>query len=431
MALTSDRSYIKIDGQKELTLNRSLLEYTNPTTVAIPLKNLDFEDFAINVEVGDYVKIGTKLAIGNDHNKLPLFSSVSGTVTAIEKRDHIALKKANHIIIENDFKNETELLFEPKEIEAYTDAEIKEHMRSAGVLGLSGSGVPTFTKFRNTKNVTAILVNAIESEPLITADQYNISTNPELLIKGCLAIMKAADAKECTIVLTEDQNSLYENIVSLSKNYQGIIVKQLPYTYPIGFERYLIEILFQKKFKITPVEVGIISLNSSTIIEFAKTLITGLPLYERVITLAGNGYVNSQNVKVRIGTILKDIISEIGGLVPNIPKTARLVHGGPLRGGAVISDNLSVTPITNGFTCIFNEDDVTIACSRCGDCIASCPEDLQPIQIVRAFKRKDKDILKLYGADKCIECGICSYVCPSFIDVTDGAKRAKAFTLQK
>lgn len=431
MGFYSGKSYIKVDGQKEVTMNKPVLEYTSPKTVAIPLKNAGYEDFEIHVEVGTPVKIGTLLATGKDHNKLPLFSSVSGTVTAIEKRDHISLKKTNHIVIENDFKDEKETLFEPlSDISSLTDAEIKDHLKNAGVLGLGGLGVQTFTKFRNTKNVDTIMINGVETDTYVTADETNMLNDAELLIDGAKALLKAADAKVCIIVVTETKKAIIDKLNSLISG-TNIEIKTMPDVYPTGFERSLIKKFFNKEYKFMSLEVGIISVNVSTVIEFARTLKNGLPLYERVITLGGDGFANPQNVKVRVGTLLTDILSEIGGYTDGVSKeTARLAHGGPMRGDAVITDNLSVTPITAGFTCMLANYQES-PCSRCGECIRHCPADIQPIQILRAFKLKDKPALLDLSADKCIECGVCSYVCPSFIDVADGAKKGRALALQK
>jgi len=433
------QNYIKVDGQKNLTISKPLLEYTNPKTVIIPLKNMGYEDFDVHVEVGSSVKIGTKLATGKDHNKLPLFSSVSGVVKAIEKRDHISLKKTNHIVIENDFKDEKELLFEPvADFSILTDIVVKEHLKNAGVLGLGGSGIQTFTKFRNTKNVDTILINGLESDMFMSSDEYNMAHNTELLIKVAKLFLKVADAQKCVIAVAETKNSIVENLIKLAKDNSEenstIEIKALPDEYPAGVEKLLIKRLFDKTYKMLPLEAGIISLNVSTAIEFAKTLNTGLPLYERVITLAGDGFANSQNVKVRIGTLLTDILSEIGGYsssVTSAPKEARLVHGGPLRGDSVITDNLCVTPITAGFTCLANAIYEETACSRCSACINSCPVDIQPIQILRAFSLKSKESLISLSAANCIECGICSYVCPSNIDVSDATKKGRALALQK
>ena len=432
MGFYSGKSYIKVDGQKEVTIDKPVLEYTSPKIVAIPLKNAGYEDFEIHVEVGTPVKIGTLLATGKDHNKLPLFSSVSGKVTAIEKRDHISLKKTNHIIIENDFKDDKETLFEPvSDFSALTDTEIKDCLKNAGVLGLGGLGVQTFTKFRNTKNIDTIMINGVETDTHITADETNMLNDAELLVEGAKVLMKAADAKLCVIAVTETKTAIIEKLNKLIEG-TGIEIKTMPDVYPTGFEKNLISKLFNKEYKIMPLEAGIISMNVSTVIEFARTLQNGLPLHERVITLGGDGFANPQNVKVRIGTLLTDILSEIGGYTNGVSKeTSRLVHGGPMRGDAVITDNLSVTPITGGFTCVATANFVESPCSRCGECIRSCPANIQPIQILRAFKLKDKQALLDLSADKCIECGVCSYVCPSFIDVADATKKGRALALQR
>jgi len=424
--------HMKLDGQKELTINKDVVDYTRPKKIAIPIKHLALEDFTVHVKEGDYVKIGTKLATGNDHIKLPLFSSVSGTVATTEKRDHVSLRKSSHIIIENDFKDEKELLFEPKEDSLlFSDTEIKDHMKNAGILGLGGSGTPTFTKFRNTKNVTSILINGVEDEPFISADEYNMGKFPELLIKGAVTLMKAADAEECVIVVKKSKKAIYEEILLFSKEYRGVKVITVPDIYPMGSERSLIKRIWGKTYKTIPIEAGVISLNVSTVIEAARTFASGLPLYERVITLAGNGFAQSTNVKVRVGTILSDVISEIGGYATDLPKTARLIHGGPMMGTPIITDDLSVTSASNGFVCIVGNDEPEAPCSRCGACTNHCPQGLQPMQIARYFKLKDKTALKSLGAGNCIECGLCSFVCPSFINVADSCKKGKVLALQK
>ena len=431
MHFYSGERYLKVDGHKQITMDKPVFEYTKPKTVAIPLKNAGYEDFEVHVAVGATVKIGTLLATGKDHNKLPLFSSVSGTVTAIEKRDHIGLKKTDHIIIENNQLDDKELLFEPAtDLLALADTDIKERLKTAGSLGLGGLGVPAFTKFRNTKNVDTLLINGTESETHVTADERNMTDNPELLVEGAKALLKAADASTCFIVVNETKVSLINKLNDLTAG-SPIEIKTMPNAYPTGFEKNLIKHFFDKTYKMMPLEVGIISMNVSTVIEFARTLKTGLPLYERTITLGGEGLKDPQNVRVRIGTQLAEIVTAIGGYSEGVSKeTARLAHGGPMRGEAVITDTLSVTPVTNAFTVHFSGPEAS-PCSRCGDCIRHCPMDLQPIQIARAFRLKEKQTLLDLAADQCIECGVCSYVCSSHIDVADLAKKGRALAVQK
>jgi electron transport complex protein RnfC len=46
---------------------------------------------------------------------------------------------------------------------------------------------------------------------------------------------------------------------------------------------------------------------------------------------------------------------------------------------------------------------------------------------MNAYKVRDKDMLKNLEVNKCIECGLCSFVCPSKIHLTDYMRKAKSF----
>ena len=42
-------------------------------------------------------------------------------------------------------------------------------------------------------------------------------------------------------------------------------------------------------------------------------------------------------------------------------------------------------------------------------------------------KVKNIEALKKLDVMSCIECGMCSYICPSKLDVTEGVRRAKRY----
>lgn len=50
-----------------------------------------------------------------------------------------------------------------------------------------------------------------------------------------------------------------------------------------------------------------------------------------------------------------------------------------------------------------------------------------PVRINMAEKAKDIDTLKKLSIMDCIECGLCTYICPSKLDVTEGIRRAKRY----
>jgi electron transport complex protein RnfC len=44
---------------------------------------------------------------------------------------------------------------------------------------------------------------------------------------------------------------------------------------------------------------------------------------------------------------------------------------------------------------------------------------------LRAFEGRDYERLEKLETLRCVDCGLCSYVCPSKIEVTDMMKKAK------
>jgi electron transport complex protein RnfB len=58
-----------------------------------------------------------------------------------------------------------------------------------------------------------------------------------------------------------------------------------------------------------------------------------------------------------------------------------------------------------------------LPCIRCGLCEASCPELLQPQELLWYTRTGAWDEAADRGLDRCIECGLCNQVCPSNIDL--------------
>ena len=47
------------------------------------------------------------------------------------------------------------------------------------------------------------------------------------------------------------------------------------------------------------------------------------------------------------------------------------------------------------------------------------------MRIAQAVKVNDRDAMKKRCAMDCIECGLCTYICPSRLDVTENVRKAK------
>ncbi len=422
MSLFKGPMHEHLDGHKDLTMHKEVLKTIDPDTVWVPLVN-GAAPCTPCVKVGDEVKVGTKIAERNDHFYLPLFSPVSGTVTAIEKFMTSGMAQADHLRIQNDHKHTTERAFEPFNYETASWDELFAFIKNAGMLGLGGAGFPSYVKYMKPENVELLVINAVECEPYLTADYKNIEENGSLLKTGVLALAKLAKAQAVCVAIKEDK---LEQIAQLKQMFEGtsVEVRTVPNFYPMGWERTLVYQLTGKRYDRLPGEVGVILNNVSTAIAFGNAIENGMPITHKYLTVSGNAVKNPQNVYVPVGTKACEIIDAVGGYKDGVDDVL-LIAGGPMMGRTIPNDQFVIAPQNNGLTVMKNEPKDEVKCLRCGKCTTVCPSGLQPVRIAAANKTRDVDALVKMNVMDCIECGSCSYICPSKIDVTENVRRAK------
>ena len=411
-----------LDGHKDLTNHKEILRLEEPDVIWIPLNNGAAPCTPL-VNVGDEVKVGTKIAERNDHFYLPLFSPVSGTVTGIEKKMNSSMKMVDHMRIENDHKKTVEKPFEPFDYEKATREELLDFVKNAGMLGLGGAGFPTYVKYLKPEGIKSFIINGVECEPYLTTDYRSMMDNLELLKTGTLAMFKLSKAERGCVAVKEDKVDL---IAELKKTFEGtpIEIRTVPDIYPAGWERTLVWLLEQKRYDRLPAEVGCIINNASTAIALADAPLNGMPITHKLVTVSGDGVADPHNVYVPVGTTAHDIVQACGGYTS---EDCMIIAGGPMMGSAIPNDTFVVGPANNGLTVLKHEPLNVVKCLRCGKCTEMCPSGLEPVRINNAEKVKDIDTLKKLDTLSCIECGLCSYICPSKIDVTEGIRRAKRY----
>ena len=425
MSFLQGPMHTHLNGHKDLTMTKDVLSTIDPDVVWIPLVNGAAKPV---VQIGDEVKVGTKIAERNDHFYLPLFSPVSGTVTGIEKFMTSGMTLGEHIRIQNDHKNTTVRAFEPFDLENSSWEELHAFVKNAGMLGLGGAGFPTYVKYAKPENVKLFIVNAVECEPYLTADYKNIEAHMDLLKTGTLALYKLSKAEKGCIAIKEDKK---EQIAQLQQTFAGtpIEISIVPNLYPMGWERTLVYQLTGRRYDKLPIEAGCILNNASTAIALGNAIDNGMPITHKYVTVSGDAIANPQNVCVPVGTSAHDIIDACGGYKDGV-EDVLLIAGGPMMGKTINTDKFVIAQQNNGLTVLKNTPKDEVPCLRCGKCTEYCPSGLMPQRIAKAAKVMDKDLLGKLSVMDCIECGMCTYVCPSKIDVTENVRKGKRLVMQ-
>ncbi len=413
-----------LNGHKDLTKHKDVLKTIDPDVIWVPLVNGNAQCTPC-VNVGDEVKVGTKIAERNDHFYLPLFSPVSGTVTAVERFMTSGLTPANHLRIQNDHKHTEVRAFEPFDYQAASWEELLEFVKNAGMLGLGGAGFPTYVKYLKPENVSLFIVNAVECEPYLTADYKNIEENMDLLKTGTLALYKLSKAEKGCVAIKEDKK---EQIEALRRTFAGtpIEIRTVPDVYPMGWERTLVYQLTKKRYDKLPIEAGCILNNASTAIALGDAIDNGRPITHKYVTVSGDAVRNPQNVWVPVGTKAHEIIDACGGYTEGT-EDVLMIAGGPMMGKTIPNDQFVIAPQNNGLTVLVNKEEEEVKCLRCGRCTETCPSGLQPVRIAMTAAIFDEEELMKLSVLDCIECGMCTYVCRSKLNVTELVRRGKNF----
>jgi len=417
MGLLSFKGGIHPPHAKKSTEKKSVLQGVEPKIVTIPLHQHIGAPCEAIVKVGDEVKVGQKIGEATSFVSAPIHSSVSGTVKKIES--HLILGgKTTCVVIESNGKNELDSSVVPKgDIDSLSGEEILSIIKEAGIVGMGGAGFPTHVKLSPPPNkpIEYVILNGAECEPYLTADHRLMLETPEKVIYGLKAMMKVLGVKKGYIGIENNKPDAIEVMEKLVEKEDGLRVVSLRTKYPQGAEKQLIYACIKKMVPSggLPLEVGAVVSNVASAAAVADAIQLGMPLIERICTVTGDSITEPQNLRIRTGTMVSDIIEQCGGLKDDVEK---IIWGGPMMGISMFSTDIPATKTASGILCLSKkmaEVPESSDCIKCGKCVEICPAFIQPyILDAYGLKSNFEKTEELRVLD-CIECGSCSFVCPA------------------
>ena len=413
------------------TTSLPTLRYLDPEYVYLATTNARCLSADIFVKIGDHVKIGQVVGVRKGgFFEQPIHSTVSGEVVGFVKKFHRSGKLTECIQIKNDHKDEwisPEKERTEAEIDALTLEDYARITKECSLVGLGGSGFPTYIKFQTKDPIHTILINGVECEPYISSDHRIMLEHPRRVVEGISYALRAFKAQKALICIKKKYQDLYDCLTAELTRYPhlNIEVCRVGNHYPQGWEIEMIKSALGIKVPtgVLPAKLGLMVFNVSTIVGLYRAIKTNQPVIKRNYTLSGDGVVIPQNFRLRIGTSLKELIEVSGGYKGDEDKV--LIMGGPMMGANLVRDDAVISKTCTSTIILNKKEIIEEPCVRCASCVYSCPAELQPVQIMQAVKNKDKEALKKLNIKACILCGMCSYTCTSKIHLTDYCRKAK------
>ncbi len=420
MSIRKGKNYlygIHVPDKKCLTCDAGIVKMPSPKKVYVSMSQHIGAPAIPVVNVGDVVTKRQLIGQASGVISANVYSSICGTVTAIEDIVTGNGQKMKYVVIENDGREE-EIFFD--QIADFEPATIIERIRLAGIVGLGGAGFPTAVKLSPATQLDTLIINGAECEPYLTCDYRLMIENTDDVYRG---IKYAANALNIKKIIIGIEANKPEAIKAFEK-YPDLDVVVLKKQYPMGSEKHLIYCTTGRKVPCgkMPFDVGVCVQNIKTMIAVKHAIEDNKALSSTVLTVSGEGIKKPMNLRVQIGTPLEDIIEFCGGTTG---EEVKVIAGGPMMGKGLINLTSYTRKTDSGFLFLTDKEaslDNSTNCINCGKCASNCPMRLMPMYIESFALAGDYLGAEKYGAMNCIECGSCAYNCP--------AKRALVQSIQ-
>lgn len=425
---------LHLPGNKAFSTGSPVADAPVPKRLVIPLQQHIGAPSKPLVAVGDKVLKGQMLAAAEGYVSAPVHASSSGTVIAIDEQPvpHPSGLSAPCITIETDGEDRWIERSGHPDYKSLDPSELRNIIRDAGIVGLGGAGFPAFIKLNPgaRTEIDTLILNGAECEPYISCDDMLMREHADQVITGARIMRHALHAKQCFIGIEDNKPeaiaAMREALAHLDE--KSIEVVEVPTRYPTGGEKQLIKVLTGKEVPSQglPIDISIVCHNVATAASVYRAVERGEPLIDRIVTVTGHGASRPQNLSVRIGTPVGEVIEAAGG-DNGVPYD--LVMGGPMMGFVLQGRDLPTTKTTNCLLLATQQDapkrGAVRPCIRCGECAHVCPALLLPQQLYWHARAKDFDKAQDYNLFDCIECGCCAYVCPSNLPLVQYYRFAK------
>ncbi|NQU14186.1 MAG: 4Fe-4S dicluster domain-containing protein [Desulfobacteraceae bacterium] len=369
------------------------------------------------------VQIGKRVETGQDlarHEKGPFVSTVTGRVEDIGEFQGVDAREYLAITIITEQKDSFDPSLEAiKDFSETKPETLRAAVNRAGFTALS----PIIRDPRVWPRVDALIISAMDLDPQSVANQQSFRDNTSEVGTAVKLLARTTEALKCTLAVPDTLAG-----VAGGASLDGAHVVMVPSVYPNGLpeilaRKYGAGLLFHPHnsgFSGNTIVVGL-----DHALSMVESLRSGRPMLEKTVTFSTGEKEGFKNFRVRIGTPVSELL-KMASVEP--AAGGKLILNGTMHGYACFSDEQPVTATTESLHVQdpsggFSFQDTQ--CTNCGKCNQACPVDLEVNLLGRFSEYGIYDKSRALGAENCIQCGLCAYVCPARRPLVQYITRAK------
>jgi electron transport complex protein RnfC len=300
-----------------------------------------------------------------------------------------------------------------KRLEASGIAEAIDRLTNAGVSADRWVSPDLLGQLRQAARQppTFVLCGAIDLDPALPLQRALAAENALDIAAGAAAIGKLLGTNRVLLAVPEDMTT--EGVAALREAARASSVRLFPLLeqYPLAQASLLVRRTTGRRVPPgkLPTEAGVLMLDAPAAMAVGRCLLHGEPMRQLPVGIYdetnGRGHLFWVPVSTTLGEVLT--AAEVPGESTELWAGHVLRHVPIDRAAIVGTGELTV------FASTPRRSEAPSACLRCGWCVEACPVNIHPAGLLDAAQQNDPQIAEQYGLRSCIDCGICSYVCPS------------------
>lgn len=430
---------LKLAGAPAETLQQAK---RSETIAALP-SQIPFIKPKALVKEGDIVKIGTPLFLDKQDPRVQYLSPGAGTVSAIVYGERRRLDRIE-IRLDRDEQHIPFSLFAHDEIAITGREALVAALLERGVWPVLR--VQPFGVVPSPDVVPPAVYVSLDQDDVFLPQSQMVLAGKEACLRAGIAALKVLSAK-VSVAMRAGNTALASVRDLITHEISGVYPAQSP-------------AVFHYHAKASAAENTAWTLDLAAVIRIGEALITGKYPVSRVITVAGHQQAANGYFDTREGAPVSSFVSE--------QPATRYVAGSLMSGRKIaVSDYLAfdeyalvtlpegqeqqfLSFVQPGFdkysfsraflSALLPKKAWTLpttlngshrACIECGACTDVCAVDLYPQMIMKQIEAKDQEAAIVLGMLDCSGCGLCTYVCPSKIEVADIIIQGKAKVLKE
>ena len=439
-----------------------LVELALPSEVIIPLRQGFGDEVPSAVKKGDTVKAGQIIGVGEDTVSNPVHATVNGTVEDFRSLPYLH-GDTNAVVIRSDGSADWQPVDDGGAWTELSEEALERRLYLSGVTSLGRSGIPTRfgSSIIGPEDVEHIIIQGIGTDVFNTTFSVLFENNGvHRLVEGVKVLKRIMPKATVHITFDRSNMRLLKQVDEALSGIDGLKSYPLQARFPQECDEVIVPTILNRPYPsgYLPAHLGVIVLNVQAVMHCFEAAAEKKPLINGVVALCGRGFKENHYASLRVGSqiqYVQDLVED--------DTDVRFVYNNLLTGFTCSDMNLPLDRTCNSITALperqfggfmsfaapgFKKDSHTKTfvasfvpfrksldtnthgeerpCIFCGYCEDVCPVGIIPHLIFHNVERdKVEEHLAAYKIFNCMDCNLCTYVCPSKIPVASYVRDGK------